>query len=41
MDIQTAGQPYNGILLTNKKEQTTDKDSLDESQRHYAEKSQA
>lgn len=35
--IETALCPYSGILLSNKKEQTTDTPNLDESQRHLSE----
>lgn len=35
MDKQTVVHPYNGILLNNKKELTTDTHSSDESQKQY------
>lgn len=33
INTQTVGHPYNGMLLSNKKEQTIDADNLDASQR--------
>ena len=36
MDKQRVVHPYSGLLLSNKKEQTTDRLNIDESQKHYA-----
>lgn len=37
MNKQTVEYVYNGLLLNNKKEQTTDNNKMDEFQRHSAE----